>query len=234
MKDRGSLANKMECLSHGLLFENLSRDQLARLAAMCTECLYRKGEAIFAEGKKAEGFYVVCSGRVKVYKVSFDGREQILHLFDAGNILGEVPVFTGGTYPAHAEALTDVEALFIPRNAFIRFIQEDNSLALSMLAVLSRKLRHFTALVETLSLKEVPGRLASYLLYLNERNPSADTVDLDVTKTHLAAVLGTIPETLSRIFSKMVAAGLIEVQGRSILIKDREGLAALSQGEKLG
>lgn len=231
---RDSLADRVECLSHGLLFENLSREQLARLGAICSERFYRKGEAIFAEGKKADGFFVVCSGRVKVYKVSFDGREQILHVFDAGNILGEVPVFAGGAYPAHAEALTDVEALFIPRHAFIRLIQEDSGLALTMLAVLSRKLRHFTALVESLSLKEVPGRLASYLLYLNERNPAADTVDLDLSKTHLAAVLGTIPETLSRIFSKMVAAGLIEMQGRSIHIKDREGLVALAQGEKLG
>lgn len=232
--DRGSYADTVECLSHGLLFENLSPEQLAQLGAICSERYYRKGEAIFAEGKKAEGFFVVCSGRVKVYKVSFDGREQILHVFDAGNILGEVPVFAGGAYPAHAEALTDVKALFIPRNAFIGLLQEDSGLALAMLAVLSRKLRHFTTLVESLSLKEVPGRLASYLLYLNERNPATDIVDLDLSKTHLAAVLGTIPETLSRIFSKMVAAGLIEMQGRSIRIKDREGLVALSQGEKLG
>lgn len=232
--DRGSSADAVECLSHGLLFENLSQKQLAQLGAICSERFYRKGEAIFAEGKKAEGFFVVCSGRVKVYKVSFDGREQILHVFDAGNILGEVPVFAGGAYPAHAEALTDVKALFIPRNAFIGLLQEDSGLALAMLAVLSRKLRHFTALVESLSLKEVAGRLASYLLYLKERNPAADTVDLDLSKTQLAAVLGTIPETLSRIFSKMVAAGLIEMQGRAIYIKDREGLVALSQGEKLG
>ncbi|MEJ5349367.1 MAG: Crp/Fnr family transcriptional regulator [Desulfosoma sp.] len=229
-----ALENRINCLSHGVLFENLSQEQLTTLAGICSERFYKKGETLFAEGKKAEGFFVVCSGRVKVFKVSFEGREQILHLFDAGNILGEVPMFAGGSYPAHAEALTDVTALFIPRHEFIRLIQKDSGLALTMLAVLARKLRHFTALVESLSLKEVPGRLASYLLYLSERNPTTDTVDLDLSKTHLAAVLGTIPETLSRIFSKMAAAGLIEMQGRTIRLKDREALMALSQGEKLG
>lgn len=232
--DEGSWDHRLECLSHGLLFENLSREQLAKIARIASFRSYRKGEALFAEGKRAEGFFVVCKGRVKVYKVSFDGREQILHLFDAGNILGEVPVFAGGAYPAHAEALTEVEALFIPRDGFTRLVHEETGLALTMLAVLSRKLRYFTSLVETLSLKEVPGRLASYLLYASERTGSGDTFDLDISKTQLAALLGTIPETLSRIFSKMIAAGLIDMQGRTIRIKDRDGLIALVQGEKLG
>ncbi|MEJ5365864.1 MAG: Crp/Fnr family transcriptional regulator [Desulfosoma sp.] len=228
-----SSGDKVECLRHGLLFENLSAEQLKKLSAIAVERSYRKGDVLFAEGKKADGFFVVCSGRVKVFKVSFDGREQILHLFDAGNILGEVPVFAGGAYPAHAEALTDARALFIPREGFIRLIQEESGLALAMLAVLSRKLRHFTHLVESLSLKEVPGRLASYLLVMCERGGSEDAVDLEISKTQLAALLGTIPETLSRIFSKMTAAGLIAMQGRTILIKNREGLRALAQGEKL-
>lgn len=229
-----SSGDKAECLRHGLLFENLSAEQLKKLSAIAVERAYLKGDVLFAEGKRADGFFVVCSGRVKVYKVSFDGREQILHLFDAGNILGEVPVFAGGAYPAHAEALTDARALFIPREGFIRLIQEESDLALAMLAVLSRKLRHFTHLVESLSLKEVPGRLASYLLSMREQSGLEDAVDLEISKTQLAALLGTIPETLSRIFSKMVAAGLIAMQGRTIRIKDPEGLMALAQGEKLG
>ncbi len=230
----GSSADKTACLRHGLIFENLTAEQLNKLSAIAVERSYGKGDVLFSEGKRADGFFVVCAGRVKVFKVSFDGREQILHLFDAGNILGEVPVFAGGAYPAHAEALTDVRALFIPREGFIRLIQEESGLALTMLAVLSRKLRHFTHLVESLSLKEVPGRLASYLLYMSEQSGSGDTVELEISKTQLAAVLGTIPETLSRIFSKMAASGLITLHGRTIEIKDRQGLAALAQGAKLG
>ncbi len=230
----GSADDKTACLRHGLLFQNLTTEQLKKLSAIAVERSYRKGEVLFAEGKRAEGFFVVCTGRVKVFKVSFDGREQILHLFDAGNILGEVPVFAGGAYPAHAEALTDVRALFVPREGFVHLIQEESGLALAMLAVLSQKLRHFTHLVESLSLKEVPSRLASYLLYMSEKGGSGDALDLGISKTQLAAVLGTIPETLSRIFSKMAAAGLIALHGRTILIKDREGLAALAHGEKLG
>jgi CRP/FNR family transcriptional regulator len=88
-------------------------------------------------------------------------------------------------------------------------------------------------LVEDLSLKEVPGRLAAYLLYLSDRNGGGDRVELDMTKTQLASLLGTIPETLSRIFSKLSGAGLLSVEGRTITLLDRDSLHALAQGEKV-
>jgi CRP/FNR family transcriptional regulator len=101
-----------------------------------------------------------------------------------------------------------------------------------MLAVLSRRLRRFTVLVDDLSLKEVPGRLAAHLLYLSDRNEGAADLELDVPKGQLAGMLGTIPETLSRILTKMVKQGLIESDGPHIRILDREELAELAEGVK--
>lgn len=93
-----------------------------------------------------------------------------------------------------------------------------------MLAVLSFRLRKFATQIENLSLKEVPARLASYLVYLSEEQGNDEVVELDISKGQLASLLGTIPETLSRIFSKMNDQGLIEVNGKRITLLDPEGL----------
>ncbi len=103
-------------------------------------------------------------------------------------------------------------------------VEANPSLALNMLAVLSFRLRKFASQIENLSLKEVPARLASYLLYLSEEQGRDDMVELDISKGQLASLLGTIPETLSRIFSKMNDEGLIEVNGKKISLIDRDGL----------
>ncbi|SMC20319.1 transcriptional regulator, Crp/Fnr family [Desulfacinum hydrothermale DSM 13146] len=214
------------------LFQGLAQERLLGLAQISTERVFSKGETVFSQGRKAKGFFVLVDGRIKVFKVSLDGREQILHLFEGGEIIGEVPVFAGGSYPAHAEAISRSTLIYVPRDGFVRLIREDADLAMELLAVLSRRLRRFTALVEDLSLKEVPGRLAAYLIYLAERN-GGDRIQLDMTKAQLAALLGTIPETLSRIFSKLSGAGLLAVDGRTLTLLDREGLQALAQGEKV-
>ena len=102
-----------------------------------------------------------------------------------------------------------------------------------MLAMLSRRLRRFSALIEDLSLKEVPGRLSAYLLYLSETNNQSHNLILDISKAQLASLLGTIPETLSRILARMSTEELIESDGqRSIKILDREGLEELASGER--
>jgi CRP-like cAMP-binding protein len=95
------------------------------------------------------------------------------------------------------------------------------------------RLREFTVQIENLSLKEVPGRLSSYLKYLSDEQKSPNTVKLAISKSQLASLLGTIPETLSRIFTKMAAARLITVQGGDIQLLDRNGLEDLAENGKL-
>ena len=102
---------------------------------------------------------------------------------------------------------------------------------MNMLASLSQRLKQFSHLIESLSLKEVPGRLASYLLYLSDKNGSIDEFELDIAKSQLASLLGTIPETLSRIFTRLSQKELVNIQGPKILILDRMGLEDLAEGE---
>lgn len=216
--------NKNEIIKSSLLFEGLPSEQIEALAEIAVIKKFEKGENIFFEGDDGIGFYVVGEGKVKISKISPAGKEHILHIFGGGEPFGEVPVFNGMPFPATAEALIKTNSLFFPREKFVRLVESNPSLALNMLAVLSFRLRKFTTQIENLSLKEVPARLASYLVYLSEEQKNNNIVELDISKGQLASLLGTIPETLSRIFSKMNDGGLIEVNGKRITLLDLEAL----------
>jgi CRP/FNR family transcriptional regulator, dissimilatory nitrate respiration regulator len=226
------MKNISEIISSVPIFEGLPEDQLREIKKIAMSKSFKKGETIFSEGDPGNGFYVVAEGVVKIYKVSSEGKEQILHIFGMGEPFGEVPVFTGQPFPANAEAISGSRLLFFPREDFVDLITGNPSLALNMLAVLSMRLRQFTVQIENLSLKEVPGRLASYLLYLADEQDKDDTVSLNISKSQLASLLGTIPETLSRIFAKMTEMNLIAVSGRKIDLLDRSELVKLAEHGK--
>ena len=222
------MSNTLDVISNIPLFNGLPLDQMEALAEIVLRKHFYKGQIIFSEGDEADGFYVVVEGTVKIFKLSVEGKEHILHIFESGEPFGEVPVFAGEHFPAHAEAIAESHLLFFPRDAFVDLIKQIPSLALNMLATLSARLRQFTVKVEHLSLKEVPGRLAAYLLYLSDELGEQHSVDLSISKQQLASLLGTIPETLSRILAKMAKDGFIQMDGRHIVIKDRLGLEELA------
>jgi CRP/FNR family transcriptional regulator len=222
-----------DILSQVPLFSGLPDDQIDKLCAIAVSREVERGAVIFSDGETANGFYVVDMGSVKIYKMSPEGKEKILHIFGPPEPFGEVPVFAGASFPANAQTLSRSRLIFFPRDAFVGLVTENPSLCLNMLAVLSMRLRQFTDQIENLSLKEVPARLASYLLSLSGEQDRAEAVGLPVSKGQLAGLLGTIPETLSRIFARMAQQGLIEVDGRTIHLLDREGLEALSENGKL-
>ncbi|HLC15715.1 MAG TPA: Crp/Fnr family transcriptional regulator [Thermodesulfovibrionia bacterium] len=213
------------------LFKGLAQEHVEALAQITREEEYMGGETIFNEGDKGEGFYVLVSGQVKIFKLAADGKEQILHIFGPGEPFAEVPVFAGQHFPASAQVLKPSRALFFPRSAFIELIKKNPPLALNMLAVLSMRLRTLTQMVEDLSLREVPARLASYLLELSGRNKGTDDLVLDIGKGQLASLLGTIAETLSRTMAKMHRQGMIHLEGPRIRITNRKALEALAASE---
>ncbi|MBW2604573.1 MAG: Crp/Fnr family transcriptional regulator [Deltaproteobacteria bacterium] len=215
------------------LFNGLSEEQLNDVRQIAVDKFYDKGKMVFLEGDDCIGFYIVVDGNVKIYKVSFEGKEHILHIYGPGHPFGEVPVFEGKKFPANAQTLLKSHLLFFPRTAFVDLISKNPSLALNMLGVLSMRLRQFTVQIENLSLKEVPGRLASYLLYLSKEQDRTDVVALTISKGQLASLLGTIPETLSRILTKMNQQHLIDARGRNIILKDFGGLEELAEYGKL-
>ena len=211
------------------LFNGLPDDQIAAIKQIAIEKQLNKGEIIFSEGEEGKGLFVVAEGRVKVFKVSSEGKEQILHIFGRGQPFGEVPVFAGQRFPANAQAIEKTRVLFFPRVAIVNLIAANPSLALNMLAVMSKKLRQFAVQIENLSLKEMPARLASYLVYLAEEQAEDEVIRLKISKGQLASLLGTIPETLSRIFAKLSGQNLIRVEGKKITILDRSALEDLAE-----
>lgn len=216
---------KREIIRSTNLFQGLPEEQINIILNMALEKYFARGETIFFEGDEAKGFYIVGSGQVKVFKMSPLGKEHILHIFGPGEPIGEVPVFHSNPFPASAEALIKSSLLYFRRSEFVELIREHPSISLNMLALLSMRLRQFTEQIENLSLKEVPARLANYLIYVSREQGGVDSIQLAVSKGQLASLLGTIPETLSRIFGKMSDEGIICVEGRTIRILDREALA---------
>jgi len=227
----------VELLKQCPLFAGLREEDLKRIRGIALLKQVGKREVLFSDGEQAKGFYVILSGKVKLYKISPEGKEQILHMVSAPDAFAEAALFHEGSYPAFAEALVDSQLLFFPKRDFIHLIERNPQLSINMIVSLSHFLRKFASLIEELSLKEVSSRVAKYLIDLSlksakdGKNPTE--VDLDLSKTQLASKLGTISETLSRTLSKMKAKGVIDVNKNKILILNRELLEEMASGMKI-
>ncbi len=224
-----SLSEKQNLIKAVPVFSPLAEDVLKMLASDAITSDHQKGEIIFSQGDSASGFHLLVKGRVKIFKLSAEGKEQILHIFMPGQMFGEAAVFYGGSFPANAIALEDSSTLVIPKSSLVRAVSKDSEVAMNMLGVLSARLMQFSDLIENLSLKEVPGRLAAYLM-LKAADSNSETILLDITKNQLASILGTIPETLSRILTRLDRRGIISVSGKSITILNRDMLKELALG----
>ena len=227
----------IESLKQCPLFAGLKEEDLKKIKAVASLKRVGKKQVLFSDGEEARGFYVVLSGKVKLYKISPEGKEQILHVVSPPEAFAEAALFLEGNYPAFAETLTDSQLLFFPKRDFIQLIERNPQLSINMIVSLSHFLRKFASLIEELSLKEVSSRVAKYLIDLSlksakeERNPRE--IDLDLSKSQLASKLGTISETLSRSLAKMKAKKIIDVKKNRILILNREALEAVASGLKL-
>ncbi|MGD0914900.1 MAG: Crp/Fnr family transcriptional regulator [Thermodesulfobacteriota bacterium] len=219
------------------LFAGLQERDLRKVRAITLPRMYRKKEVLFSDGEEAKGFYVILSGKVKLYKISPEGKEQILHVVSAPDAFAEAALFLEGTYPAFAEALSDSQLLFFPKRNFIELIEKNPQLSINMIVSLSQYLKKFASLIEELSLREVSSRIAKYLIDLSlkssKEGKSPTEIELDLSKTQLASKLGTISETLSRTFAKMKSKRIIDVRRNRILILNRELLGEMASGMKI-
>jgi CRP-like cAMP-binding protein len=211
------------------LLSHLDDNEVRALLDACLTEHLPAGSQVFSPNQAADSFYVILAGRAKVYKISPKGDEQILHLYGPGNTFGEAAMWARIRYPAHAEVLETSTLLVVKRSVLKQLITANPEIAMAMMAGMSAKLREFNQLIEQLSLKEVPARLANALLEMPAK-PGTDIVVLKQTKRELAGQIGTIPETLSRAFKKLSDAGLLEVNGPEITILDPEGLGDLADG----
>jgi len=211
------------------LFSSLSPSQLETLENNSAVLKMDKGQVVFLEGAVAKGLYVLLSGQIKIYKSSPEGKEQILHVLGPGEPFAEVPMFQGSRFPANAMAIQPSSVLYVEKSVLTRLMDRDAGLALAMLASLSQRLRQMTNLIGQLTLREVPARLAAYLLHQSDEKNSG-TFDLDMSKGHLAGFLGATREALSRSLAKLGDQGFIAMDNRTITIINRDRLSALAEG----
>ena len=211
------------------IFSALDDQAVEQVLRQCHTISRQAGTMLFAPGEPAERFFLILTGQVKLYQLSPRGDQQILHLYGPGITFAEAAVLSGTAYPAYAEIVEEAELLVVGRTEIRRSIEANLDLALGMLAGMSAKLREFNRLIEDLSLKSVPSRLAGLLLRLADQ-AGTDRFDLHQTKRELAGQIGTIPETLSRALAKLKSASLIAVRGRNIEIRNRQALADLAEG----
>ena len=208
------------------LFAGVTNDDLDHLLRISKARDAGKGELLFSDGEIAAGFFIVGTGKVKVFKLSPEGKERILHIVHPGGTFAEAAIFGSGTYPAYAQPLEASQLIFFPKREFLDLLHSDSQLAINMIAGLSRFLRQFANQIEELTFKDVPARLARYLLDL--AGDEAEQVELPISKSQLASKLGTVSETLSRTFRKLTDDDLIVVRGKVIELLDRDRLEDLS------
>lgn len=221
--------NFSDALKRCHLFAGTSADDREVLLSIARPRETSRGDLLFEEGQSADGFYVVVSGKVKVFKLSADGRERILHVIQAGNSFADAAIFDDGNYPAFAMSLDKSSLLFFPKTQFLDLLHLHPRLAINMIAGLSRFLRVFASQIEDLTFRDVPSRLARFLL---EHHQDSARVVLSLSKSQLASNLGTTSETLSRTLRKFTDEDIIAVQGRTIDLLDLDRLQDLVELER--
>jgi CRP/FNR family cyclic AMP-dependent transcriptional regulator len=213
------------------LLSGLSQPELSLLASRVVRKLFGAGELLFSEGDPCTGLHIISRGKVRIFKTSLSGREQVLAVNAPGETIAELPVFDGGPYPASALAIEDLEIAFISRRDFHAFCIEHPEVALKVLSVVGARLRRLVGIIEELSFTTVRQRLISVLVKLahSEGKQTGRGIEFQLPATHqeLANQLGTVRELISRNLMRLQAEGLIEVDGRHIIVREMAGLNAL-------
>ena len=217
------------------LFSSLSPAEVQQLAARTLRKLFSAGELLFSEGEPCKGLHIIARGKVRIFKTSLSGREQVLAVNTEGESVAELPVFDGGPYPASAMAIADTEIAFISRRDFHAHCMEHPEVSLKVLSVVGARLRRLVGIIEELSFTTIRQRLISALLKLAQDagRQTERGIEFQLPGSHqeLANQLGTVRELISRNLMRLQAEGLLDVDARQIVVKDMKGLAGLLDSE---
>jgi CRP/FNR family transcriptional regulator len=227
----------VRALLRGLpLFAEVDDPALARVAERCVTRSVGTGTLLFRAGDPCRGLYVLAEGRVRIFRVNRDGREQVLHVEGPGRPVAELPLLDGGPYPASAMTLQPSVLAFLPREVFEALYRTNSDAAHAIIRALGKRLRHLVQLTETLAFRDVAARLALLLAGYAERQgePAPDGVrlSLDRTQEEIALEIGTARESVSRAFRQLERRGLVvrEAPDR-LLLPDVRGLREISRGD---
>jgi CRP/FNR family transcriptional regulator len=222
--------NILKVLSKQFIFEDFEEEDLQTLASHSELVRLGKKQNLFYEGDEANHLFIVIHGRVSIYKIAEDGSEIGLHEFGSGNLVAEAAIFNKKRYPAYCKSVEETTLIKIPAEVFLRTITLNPQNSLKIMASYAVKLRQFVDLVEYLSLTSVQQRLVLFLVKNGIAQADGTYIlELGVKKRKLAAMLGTVPETLSRNLKKLREQELITEEGDAIIIHDMSEMKNLLQ-----
>lgn len=208
------------------IFSDLSDEYIEKIDNISVLRSYSKGQILFMEGEPGEAFYYIKSGRVKIYKLSGDGREHILHILNQGHIFAEVTLFNQTVYPATAEVLENAEIGIIRNSELEKLIMDNASLALQLIKYLNKRLVEAQGKIRNLALYDTCARTAEALVKLAEeygrKSEKGIELDLNLSRQELANIVGTTRETVIRTLTTFRKDKAIEVDKNSIVILDIE------------
>jgi CRP/FNR family transcriptional regulator len=229
------LATTASLLHRLAIFSELGDDVIQQLAARCVGRDFAAGRVLFTSGDTCRGLYVIATGRVRIYRTSADGKEQVLHIEGPGRPVAELPLFDGGVYPASAVTAEPSRLIFLARDDFEAMYRAHPDVAQAIIHGLGTRLRHLVHVTETLAFHDVAARLAILFVGYAERTgtptPSGIELKLDRTQEELSLEIGTARESVSRAMRQLKQSGLVESLSRNrVLIPDVAKLRSRAQG----
>lgn len=224
------MPDKAERLRQTHTFATLSERELRALAEIAIIREYQRDEVLYHFGDRSHGLYLILSGTVRAVRTGHDGRAQVVHIETAGATIGDVPTLDGQPVPATLVVDEPSVLVYLPKQEFLRLCSEFPAITFALVQVLTSRLRRCADLITELSLWDVPQRLSKYLHKLARPEPPGPNgirrgrVELTQTNQEIAAQIGTVREVISRSLNQLQRAGLIRVQGRTVLISNLEAL----------
>ncbi|KNZ68610.1 CarD family transcriptional regulator [Thermincola ferriacetica] len=217
-----------EIIGNTPIFAGLEENELQQIEDIVVIRNYKKNMIIFMEGEPGEALFFIISGKVKVYKLAEDGREQILHILKEGDVFAEVVFIDKGNYPATAQVLEDSQIGLIRNDDFERLVRENPDIALSLLRVMTYRLRQAQIQIRDIALRDTYGRVASMLLMLAKEHgltcAEGIKIDLSLSRQELANLIGTTRETVTRVLSDFNKSNIIRLDRQVITILDEKKL----------
>jgi len=219
-----------QALSEFFMFKELSAEQITRIAEHSQLIDFPKSTAVFNRGEAALGLYILLEGQLKLGVTSPQGSEKIISIVSPGDSFGEAILFLERQFPVYAQATLDSKVLLVPKSLIFSMLDNDTMFARKMLAGLSVRMHQLVQDIEMLSLQSCTQRFIGYLLQISADASDASNITLPASKTTIASLLNLTPETLSRTMAKLQQLGLIEVNGKDVMIIDVKKLRSYDLG----
>lgn len=213
------------CASLVPIFNHLEKEQMDEIMAVTHLVSYKKGENIYCAGDQSDSLYIVGSGKVKIYRLSESGKEQLLRILHPGDFTGELALFSATVHEAYAKAIEDTSVCTIRRFELQELLMKYPSISLKVLAEFSSRLEQSEKQATWFSTEKVETRIALFLAECADHEKQSTEVVLPMNKKDMASYLGTTPETISRRLADLEKAGYIQqISNKKIKILDLDGL----------